>query len=309
MSDHTTTIRTDFEPSEVIVRGGDGRWHKVLNDLWDAGIVASISDCAWRTLGAILRFRTDDRPDCIHAPLGELMRLTGYKSKSRIYDGLTELTDHPAGLLARVGPDLYHALPGWQFAGRRGLSGNPDSRFRDLERKSELSETASGNARAPNPTPEEKTEIKTGAVIPSGLATVSFVERYARARRIESGLGWAGFPLIWNLEGCLSPRLALGCLEVGDPARDELLARIPDLTVSEIDHVARAIKANVRGVANPPKLLCWRLARAHGKHMPKRERGDERARSLEELRERRVQEAVRAAGGRRDRMNQGDPHE
>jgi hypothetical protein len=298
MSDHTTIIRTDFEPSEVIVRGGDGRWHKVLNELWDAGIVASISDAAWRTLGAVLRLRTDDRPDCIHAPLGELMRLTGYKSDSPIYRGVNELTGHPAGLLARVGPDLYHALPGWHFAGRRGFElQNGESSFPKRGKFLQNGENASGNARAPNQTQEEKTEKGSGAVHPSGVATVAAIERAARARQAGKR-GWVGFPLFWNLEGILCPKLALGLLEVGDADREYVLEQCKGLTVAEIDTEARSIASGIQGVEKPARLLCYRLCRNHGKPKPPARASVKQA-SVEAMRAKRVAEAVRAAGGGR----------
>lgn len=318
MSEHRTFIATDY-PSEIIVRPAspdDGRWYPVLAWIHRSGLYPLLPQTARNLLEVLLWQRWEQKRPQVVATVEEVACWLGFTPKA-VYSAqavlldpppdVAAITGTPARLLAKHGPTVWEPLPGRSFASRtpQALPAPPEMdspqgecRF-TLERKlSPQGENALGNARAPNQTQEEKTETGFGAVIPSGFATVAFVERYAKARSVQGGLGWGGFPLIWNLDGCLSPRLALGCFEVSDWKRDALLSLVPDLTVAEIDHVARAIKSRMRGVDEPPAVLCWRLARAHGKHMPKCERGADRARSLEELRERRVQEAVRAAGGR-----------
>lgn len=100
----------------TITEQSSDRWHRCLNALWDDGIVATLSDRAFRVLGALLRLRTDD--GTAHADLPALCRLTGYAERSVRY-GLTELLKHPRRLLAAKGRDLFEILPGWSFAGRR----------------------------------------------------------------------------------------------------------------------------------------------------------------------------------------------
>ena len=123
---HTTIVRTDREPSEVVVRfePSSTRWHKVLNALWDDGVIASLPDSAFRVLGALLRLKAgEDVP--VHAPVEILCVLTGRKP-SAVYDGRASLLSHPAGLLAMPGRDLYSVLPSWGWAGRSGPDGAGD---------------------------------------------------------------------------------------------------------------------------------------------------------------------------------------
>lgn len=117
---HTTIVRSDREPAEVVVRfePSSTRWHNVLNALWDDGVIARLPDSAYRVLGALLRIR-ESRDGLVNAPVKALCLLTGRKV-STVYEGRAALLSHPAGLLAMPGRDMYHVLPSWGWAGRSG---------------------------------------------------------------------------------------------------------------------------------------------------------------------------------------------
>lgn len=305
---HRASVVSDqpIESIEVrLVPIGDGRWHKVLNALWDEGVMAAISDRAFRVLGAFLRLRTDGT-DTVDATIEQLCRLTGY-SKSPVYAGRSELLE-PAervrvilsesrGLLAQIGRDRYQVLGGWSFAARTGPppadppdSAVGESRFLNRGRFSPIAENpdAPHSERARANQPEE--ELVRSGFAPEPSISKESIARYAKARA-EGMAGWSGLGLWWTLDGVSCPRLALGMLEIREPTRSAVLEVCKDLTVEEIASVAALVRMN-GAVANPAMVLCYRLCKARGRDLPSiRRRGEDP--EVERLR--RVQASKRRA--------------
>lgn len=259
---HTTTIRTDFAPTEVIVRGGDGRWHQVLNDLWDADIVSGLPDRDWRVLGAFLRLRDARQPDHTHAPLGVLMRLTG-RSRSYVYDGTNQLLGHAAGLLARVGSEVYHVLPGWPFAGRNRQSATVDDPVHNGGQKSTTADSRIGNVRA-HQTTQRKTEI-------SGFEPAPESDRADRIQHAPELAGWlaAAAPLMAPHMPDADPRRLLMLLNLREPTLKPTAA-LEGLTAAEVWRTAQDVAADptVRIPRVRPVILADRLFRARGLERP-----------------------------------------
>jgi len=262
---HRTIISTQTPPTRITVELAEttGRWHKVLDDLWDQGIIASLSDRSYRVLGAFCRLRHDDAPTTTHAPLGTLQTLTG-RGKSFVYAGVSELIEHSAGLLARTGADLYHVLPLWQFAGRR-LDSAIAEPFHDRGKLSAIAEkrVVAVRACAPSQPEEEPEEL---AWNQRGI-TKEATKRYMDARG-RGMAGWTGYPLHWDLEGVTCPRLALGMLDLREPLRTKLLTDCPDITVGEIVRTFDQIRMGTN-VKNPPMVLAHRLMKQRGRQLPK----------------------------------------
>lgn len=296
---HTTIVRTDFAPDEVIVRGGDGRWFRVLNWLVDAGLWGRLPANQKAVLFILLRFR---RPDgLVVEPIHTIGDLAGLK-RSATYDAIQGLLAHPAGLLAASGAS-YVVLPELEFAGRGGApppSATADTPVRNGGRFSAAADDAQGNARAP--TTQIKTVVRSKPERSDRISDAALA-RWIKAR--EQGMGgWAGFPLWWSLDGVNCPTLALTMLDVRTFVRTDLLAIVErsgqPLTVAEIAAQVEQIRMD-RTVRNPPVVLAVRLARARGGEIDTvkraRQREQRRDDTLNRLREIRHNEARQRAGG------------
>lgn len=163
-------------------------WHRCLNALWDDGVMATLSDRAFRVLGALLRLRRDD--GTARAPLAALCRLTGYRTERNVRYGLDELLAHRGRLLAAKGRDLFEVLPGWNFAGRKpGEAPDVGGRMRERSHfgtfapENVRERSQKGTCAHPNSVSEFKTEDKNNNN-PEGEAAV--VVRVL----LEAGIGF-----------------------------------------------------------------------------------------------------------------------
>lgn len=326
MSEHRTLIALQSDtPQRVIIEpveptGKPGAWFRMWESTVFSGLLARLSGGEVRLFWAIAaHHQRGDGHLCI-APESALCQLTG-RSLYQIRTARRALCSRDGGRICIYhGGEVYELMPDEPLLGRRPAVtttvdqgprwplvdepqppeppwGKPHTELG--KRNGEWGKPHAGlieNARAPNQTQEEKTENGSGAVHPSGVATVAAIERAARARQAGKR-GWVGFPLFWNLEGILCPKLALGLLEVGDADREYVLDECAGLSVAEIDTEARSIASGIQGVEKPARLLCYRLCRNHGKPKPPL-RASAKHEALEAMRAKRVQEAVRAAGGR-----------
>ncbi len=112
--------RVTIEPADP----APGYWHRVLNILWDEGIVQELSDRGFRTLYAFLRLNDSakrggalDENGLVFAPLPRLMAVVR-KGRTYVYGARAELLAHPRGLLAERESDRYAVLPNFEWASR-----------------------------------------------------------------------------------------------------------------------------------------------------------------------------------------------
>lgn len=256
---HRITIEPAMEP---------GRWHRVLNTLWDEGVMTSLSDRAYRTFGAFLRLRSDD--GTAFAPSDTLRRMTGHADRTLRYSR-AELTGHPRRLLADLGSDRYAVLPGWNFAGRQPGTFLPD-RGKMVPQIGtgvpRICAPSSERARAPYQTKESeiKTKTESGAqgAAPSGLI-------HPRG----FGMGWPEWTLFGHRAIAAGDvRGVLADMKLGGPLLDATAA-LPSLSVAEIVSVASDV-GNDREIVNPlrrPVAVAWRLHKARGMAMPQANKG------------------------------------
>jgi len=249
---HTVITSTPAERVELHVHTGspDARWHRFLNCLWDEGVIASLSDRAYRVLGALLRLRKDD--GTAFASIDTLCTLTGYAERS-VQSALKELRSHPRRLLAVIGRDVYEVLPGFTFAGRTVLHEPPQDPA-DLRTVLRPTCVPLMEARA-----RQNTHSKTRDENP-----IQKPEPQARARRVSE---WPEPDLLaqmaidrGDVRGLL---IALGVWHYAA----EALAEIPTITVARVMDDARAVGADHKA-KNKPRYLAGRLARGFGLTLP-----------------------------------------
>lgn len=133
----------------IVTEQSSDTWHKVLDALWDDGIIGSMPDPAFRVLSAFLRLRKRE-DGIVTVSIPTVTSMVG-RSKSYVYEGRAFLLASSHRLLAvrtDLGRDTYHVLPGWSFAGRTFHAGgkpstvaeSPPERFRHGGRLSTLAE-------------------------------------------------------------------------------------------------------------------------------------------------------------------------
>lgn len=255
MSEHRHTVITSTPPERVELHvhtgGSDARWHRFLNCLWDERVIASLSDRAYRVLGAILRLRKDD--GTAFASIETLCSLTGYAERS-VQSALKELRQHPRRLLAVMGRDLYEVLPGFTFAGRtivREPTQDPAEKRTDLHPPCVPLREA--RARQTNQ-PKTETETQTKRPIPeqSAKAVVGwpdldlFGQRAFNAGDVAGLLRHLG---VWNY--LAEPLAGSGAISV-----DRVMREAAGVAVD-------------RTAGNKPLCLAKRLARSFGIELPK----------------------------------------
>lgn len=243
MNDHTTTIRTDFAPSEIIVRGDDGRWFRVLNWLNDSGIWAALPANQKAVMWPLHRHRQPS--GLMVQPLSLIGREAGL-GRSATYDAIQGLLAHSASLLARHGSALI-VLPGRDFAGR--ASATADAAVRDGGRFSATADAAVPPLRAlrtnqPKDKRQDSKPDQTKEETPD-----------ARARLL---VGWKGLGQTFRLaDHARTPREALAMLRVGEP-RLSATADLARLTIAEIEAIAIEVRADPEA-QNKPLCLSTRL--------------------------------------------------
>jgi hypothetical protein len=228
----------------------------VLNALWDDGIVAGLSDRAFRVLGALLRLNDpvsgtlNPRTGEVHAPLSALLRMTGYSSARSVESARDELLAHPRGLLECTARDWYLALPAWQFAARRDLRTPPQILAAPAQILAGTSNKERARARQPDLEPR-RIEPDQTAGGPAG--------------RVHGRRGLAGWPEL-SLFGQRAfeagdVRGVLSDLQVRPPRLDAC-ARLDGLSVAEVMEAARGAARDA--TRNPVALLTTRLLLSRG---------------------------------------------
>ena len=239
-----------------------GHWHRVLNILWDEGIVQDLSDPACRTLFAFLRLNDlvvrggalDPATGLVFVPITRLME-TVRKGRTYVYRARAELLAHPRGLLADRGSDRYAVLPAFEWASRPQGADTSVRRVR--------TENPQGADAACVPLREARarqiTHSKTRDENP-----IQKPEPQARARRVSE---WPEPDLLaqmaidrGDVRGLL---IALGVWHYAA----EALAEIPTITVARVMDDARAVGADHKA-KNKPRYLAGRLARGFGLALP-----------------------------------------
>lgn len=304
---HQTTVVTTDPVQLIVGEQSSAFWHKVLDALWDEGVMARLPDPAFRVLGAFLRLRRDER-GIVAATVQRLEVMTGRK-RSYVYQGRAFLLDHPRSLLAEridLGRDSYHVLPGWRFAARP-LGFNPaQSAGADdpVRHRGKLSAMADENPQprthcAPvgsdQPNQEVKKEEKTpdqdqgaceaaaasacGLVGPEKTCSATPQDLFAAARRrdLEAALTKAG---------------------VRGEAR-RLLANREDLEAQEVYAVWMEAKTDT-AVVDPKSVTAYRLLDRRGLKLPESKRTPmapavlSSLRGIQQMRDNRVESSLRA---------------
>jgi len=252
---HTHILHTNADADHVslIVQtgGSDARWHRVLNVLWDEGVMASLSDRAFRVFGAFLRLRQESGE--AFATIGQLQVLTGYAPRN-LYYARSELTEHPRRLLADQGSDRYIVLPGWSFAGRTGVQKDCTPVHRNCTPvQSTCAPYREARARQTNqPKTETETQTKRPILEPSAKAVVGwpdldlFGQRAFNAGDVAGLLRHLG---VWNY--LAEPLAGSGAISV-----DRVMREAAGVAVD-------------RTAGNKPLCLAKRLARSFGIELPK----------------------------------------
>ena len=252
MSDHTTTITTDFAPSEVIVRGGDdGRWFRVLNWFYDE-VVPDLTGAGLKVMLGLLRHRdpASGLARVSRSQLASQLKL----SPGTVSDATTSLLAHPAGLLAEH-PGAFETFPGRPFIGRqvRQAELDPPPKF-DWPNTSSTGRTPSlENARAHQTAREKDRHL----VRPEPEIAVS-------------GLlaGWKGIGEGYRLrDHAAGIREALALLQVREPLLTRTAALV-GLTIGEIEAIALEVRSDT-GARNKPRILADRLFQRRGLCVPK----------------------------------------
>ncbi len=127
---HEYRLQTDAPAEHVelnVYAAGSqpGHWHRVLNVLYDEGIVQALSDPAYRLIHTIHRMNVPPRyggslDECtglVFAPIPVLMKMTR-RGRTYVYQARQELLAHPRGLLAERERDRYSVMPSFARAMR-----------------------------------------------------------------------------------------------------------------------------------------------------------------------------------------------
>ena len=274
--DHTTIIRTDYEP-RIIVQEDDGRWFRVLNCIMDDGTAASLPGEAFFVLMAHLR-----RRDANGLARWTVDQISKYTKRHRVtvFRAHEALTAAKPMLLKRHSDSVWEPLPGKRFAGQRGEQSGQSGMLQSCNLGSaapqpQCCSTATAPPLRPFLNQPAKTEDRE-----IGQTGNRLIEQHAKAEVLRRGL--VGWP-----ELSLFGQRAFAAGDVAGVLRDlgageglyGQLDGMTDMTVAEVMTRAGEVGAD-KSVINKPYALCYRLAASRGVKLERPEIG--RARRMDD---------------------------